>query len=230
METIKESNIQDNYEAMRLTIGETMLNNSPSGSNPAHLKTLENTPNNENDYFNLEVKREVEPDRHGSFVHAELNVYFDFHNRTCVQYEDEEGNIWSRMEVKTTINWPSYGGRNPQVAMVFSEIVSELSKLANDLMKLNDFKIWRLVMTKEQRIERDNVHKKLSVRQRIFELVKDTARGMKVNQNKKVTLNEDNDDIEDMSFTIGTKQYDVKKVVLKTHDMTAVDLVITRVV
>lgn len=105
---------------------------------------------------------------------------------TYMPYVDPEGNLWHRYKLHAEVSWPSWGGTEPDLAIERLAHMRDVAELASRLVRKFPEPVWQLYKTREQH-ERDEAARAIRVaKERVEDLVRKNAKGMKVGQEKRV--------------------------------------------
>jgi hypothetical protein len=192
--------MEDNFKTTQRELARFILDNRPEGLARTYVNTLISVAEGEGDSERLpmsyEFRRPMEGwtgdnERRCPELTADLYVDFSYVETSL----DAWGNEWGVYEIKTSINWPSFGSHSPELAVQRVDHMRHVINLAQKIEReFSGRSIYRFSLSKEQRDEL--VAKQLEEARKALasKLVRENGvKNMRVGQVRSATIPHDTD-------------------------------------
>jgi hypothetical protein len=176
----------NNYNATLRALAAFVLANAPAGA-PREMARLQANLDADQvqDYLSLEF-RPTEDTGCTLYVRVEAPDG----RWTSKRLEDSEGNEWSAYKVRCEVSWSSWGSADTKVCQRRLAVMTEALRFACEVERAFPDVFHSMDATAEEVQLRKAMLIKERAKNRLAELVKSHARGMKVGQEKTIKLSE----------------------------------------
>lgn len=172
--------LNDNHDATVAALTKFILDNGPEGAERDFLRLREGYTT-----FPLYVEfRRNEPCNASCCLSVRLDPVGPWEGTF-----DEEGNRWRRFQVKTEVNWPTYGSSDVVETQHRLALMTEVCRFAAAIQAAFPQEVCHLTQTAADVAERKERAAKERAKQRVVELIKFNAKGMRVGQERRLEAN-----------------------------------------